>query len=169
MEPTTFRARIMNYNPLAYKATMYFECQTDFGRWVKFSCITMALFIVMYIHFSCNINKWLSLNTISLNIFDRVPVAKAGFLMAWLFFLEPVYSLSTRFNYKLCCMFQLSPRHIQQQLLYTVSQIFIYPYTKKSYQILRTFKTLFVFNVYTICHGPCEQKLRIVIVQIFKF
>ena len=64
----------MNYNPLAYKATMYFECQTDFGRWVKFSCITMSLFIVMYIHFSCNVNKWLSLNTISLNIFDRVPV-----------------------------------------------------------------------------------------------
>ena len=41
----------MNNNPLAYKATMYFECQTDFGRWVKFSCITMSLFIVMYIHF----------------------------------------------------------------------------------------------------------------------
>ena len=64
----------MNYSPLAYKAAMYFECQTDFGRWVKFSCITMSLFIVMYIHFSCNVNKWLSLNTISLNIFDRVPV-----------------------------------------------------------------------------------------------
>ena len=64
----------MNYNPLAYKATMHFECQTDFGRWVKFSCITMSLFIVMYIHFSCNVNEWLSLNTISLNIFDRVPV-----------------------------------------------------------------------------------------------
>ena len=66
----------MIYNPLTYKATMYFECQTDFGRWVKFSCITMSLFIVMYIHFSCNVNKWLSLNTISLNIFDRVPVVE---------------------------------------------------------------------------------------------
>ena len=64
----------MNYNPLAYKATMFFECQTDFGRWVKFSCITMSLFIVLYIHFSCNVNKLLSLNTISLNIVDRVPV-----------------------------------------------------------------------------------------------
>ena len=31
-------------------------------------------FIDIYIHFSCNVNKWLSLNTISLNIFDRVPV-----------------------------------------------------------------------------------------------
>ena len=61
----------MNYNQLAYNAIMYFECQTDFGRWVKFSCITMSLFIVMYIHFSRNINKWLSLNTISLNIFDE--------------------------------------------------------------------------------------------------
>ena len=40
------------------------------------SCITMSLFLVMYIHFSCNINKWLSLKTISLNIFDRVPVAQ---------------------------------------------------------------------------------------------
>ena len=76
MESTTFRARIMNYNPFAYKATMYFECQTDFGRWVKFSCITMSLFIVMYIHFSCNVNKLLSLNTISLNIFDRGQVSK---------------------------------------------------------------------------------------------
>ena len=74
MESTTFRARIMNYNPLTYKVTMYFECQTDFGTWVKFSCITMSFFIVMYIHFSCNVNKWLSLNTISLNIYDRVPV-----------------------------------------------------------------------------------------------
>ena len=74
MESTTFRARIMNYNPLSYKTTMYFECQTDFERWVKFSCITMSLFIVMYIHFSCNVNKWLSLNTVSLKIFDRVPV-----------------------------------------------------------------------------------------------
>ena len=64
----------MNYNPLAYKATMHFECQTGFGRCVKFSCITMSLFIVVYIHFSCNVNKWLPLNTISLNIFDRVPV-----------------------------------------------------------------------------------------------
>ena len=36
----------------------------------------MSLFLVMYIHFSCNINKWLSLNTVSLNIFDRVPVAQ---------------------------------------------------------------------------------------------
>ena len=35
----------------------------------------MSLFIVMYIHFSCNVNKWLSSNTISLNIFDRVPVS----------------------------------------------------------------------------------------------
>ena len=61
MESTTFRALIMNYNPLVYKATMYFECQTDFGR---------------YIHFSCNVNKLLSLNTISLNIFDRVKVSK---------------------------------------------------------------------------------------------
>ena len=53
MESTTFRALIMNYNQLAYEATMYFECQTDFGRWVKFSCITMSLFIViLYIHFS---------------------------------------------------------------------------------------------------------------------
>ena len=80
MESTTFRAQkpwIMNYNPLAYKATMYFECQTDFGRWVKFSCITMSLFIVMYIHFSCNISKWLSLK-ISLNIFDRVPVGRVS-------------------------------------------------------------------------------------------
>ena len=68
----------MNYNPLAYKATMYFECQADFGRWVKFSCITMSLFIVMYIHFSCNVNKWLSLNTISLNIFDGVPVLQGN-------------------------------------------------------------------------------------------
>ena len=74
MESTTFRARILNYNLLAYKATMYFESQTDSGRWVKFSCITMSLFIVMYIHFSCNVKKWLSLNTISLNIFDRVPM-----------------------------------------------------------------------------------------------
>ena len=63
----------MNYNPLSSKATMYFECQTDFGRWVKFSCITMSLFIVMYIHFSCNVNKWFG-ETISLNMFDRVPV-----------------------------------------------------------------------------------------------
>ena len=44
MESTTFRARIMNYNQLADKATMYFEWQTDFGRWVKISCITMSLF-----------------------------------------------------------------------------------------------------------------------------
>ena len=78
MESTTFRARIMNYNPLAYIATMYFERQTDFGRLVKSSCITMSLFKVMYIHFSCNVNKWLSLNTISLNIFDRVPVLQPG-------------------------------------------------------------------------------------------
>ena len=49
----------MNFNPLAYKATMFFECQTDFGRWVKFGCITMSLFIVMYLymHFSCNITR----------------------------------------------------------------------------------------------------------------
>ena len=37
----------------------------------------IPLFIVMYIHFSCNINKWLSLNTVSLNIFDRVPVLQS--------------------------------------------------------------------------------------------
>ena len=47
MESTTFKARIMNYNQLADKATMYFEWQTDFGRWVKISCITMSLFIVI--------------------------------------------------------------------------------------------------------------------------
>ena len=43
IESTTFRARIMNYNQLAGSATMCFEWQTDFGRWVKFSCITMSL------------------------------------------------------------------------------------------------------------------------------
>ena len=47
MESTTFRARIMNYNQLAGKATMYFEWQTDFERWVKISCIAMSLFIVI--------------------------------------------------------------------------------------------------------------------------
>ena len=54
MESTKFRARIMNYSQLAYKATMYFKCQTDFGKCVKFSCITRSLFIVMYIHFLTN-------------------------------------------------------------------------------------------------------------------
>ena len=28
--------------------------------------------------FSCNVKKWLSFNTISLNIFDRVPVGSKG-------------------------------------------------------------------------------------------
>ena len=49
----------MNYNQVANEATMYFECQTHFGRWVKFSCITMSLFIVIlrgaiqnYVYFS---------------------------------------------------------------------------------------------------------------------
>ena len=74
MESSTFRARIMNYNQLVYKATMYFEWQTDFGRWVKISCITMFFFIVSLYTFSCNVKKWLSFNTISLNIFDRIPV-----------------------------------------------------------------------------------------------
>ena len=68
----------MKYNQLADKATMYFEWQTDLGRWVKISCITMSFLwsFYMYIHFSYNVKKWLSFNTISLNIFDRVPVIK---------------------------------------------------------------------------------------------
>ena len=44
MYSTTLSARIMNYNQVADKATMYFKWQTDFGRWVKISCITMSLF-----------------------------------------------------------------------------------------------------------------------------
>ena len=47
MDSTAFRARVMNYNQLADKATMYFEWQTDFGRLVKISCITMSLFMVI--------------------------------------------------------------------------------------------------------------------------
>ena len=47
MESTKFRPRIMNYNHLAYEANMYFECLTDFGSCVKFSCITISLFIVI--------------------------------------------------------------------------------------------------------------------------
>ena len=39
----------------------------------------MSLFIPRYINFSCNVNKWLSFNTISLNIFDRVPVVYENF------------------------------------------------------------------------------------------
>ena len=55
----------MNYNQLAYEATMYFECQTDFGRWVKYSFITMSLFIVIPYTFLCNVNKHLLFNTIN--------------------------------------------------------------------------------------------------------
>ena len=51
IESTTFRARIMNYNQFADKATIYFEWQTDFGRWVKINCITMSLFIVILLTF----------------------------------------------------------------------------------------------------------------------
>ena len=47
MESSTFRARIINYGQLAYKADMYFECQADFGRSVKISCITISPFIVI--------------------------------------------------------------------------------------------------------------------------
>ena len=38
--------------------------------------MTRVSFLIwpFYIHVSCNVKKWLSLNTISLNIFDRVPV-----------------------------------------------------------------------------------------------
>ena len=31
-----------------------------------------------YIYFSCNVKKWLSFNTMSLNIFDRVPVREGS-------------------------------------------------------------------------------------------
>ena len=68
------QARKMNNNQLAFEAAMYFECQIHLGMWAKFSCITMSLFIVILYTFSCNVNKRLSFNTISLNIFDRVPV-----------------------------------------------------------------------------------------------
>ena len=33
MESTTLRTLVMKYNQLAYKATVYFACQADFGRW----------------------------------------------------------------------------------------------------------------------------------------
>ena len=55
MESTTLRTLVMKYNQLAYKATMNFERQADFGRWWKLSCITMSLFILRYINFSCNV------------------------------------------------------------------------------------------------------------------
>ena len=64
----------MIYNQLADKATIYFECQTDFGRWVTISCITMSLFIVILYTVFMYVNKWLSFNRMSLDIFDRVPV-----------------------------------------------------------------------------------------------
>ena len=54
---------MINYNQLAYEATMCLECWTVFGRWVKFSCITMSLFILILYNFIqyINGNKRLSL------------------------------------------------------------------------------------------------------------
>ena len=37
------RTRIINYNQLVCESTMCFKCRPVFGRWVKFSCITMSL------------------------------------------------------------------------------------------------------------------------------
>ena len=51
MESNMLRTRIINHNQLAYKATMCFECWTVFGRWVKLSCITMSLFILILFNF----------------------------------------------------------------------------------------------------------------------
>ena len=45
MESNTLRTCIINYNHLVCDSTMCFECCPVFGRWVKFSCITMSLLL----------------------------------------------------------------------------------------------------------------------------